>query len=189
MIRSLMVAVGILLLPGCGAPPKVPASYAGDIPITIVNHHSATVCTFFMIRPDDSKIVNWLGTGSKRAKIPTGGSYELRVQPGTYAVGAAGCQDGERWAAVRKQVHIGGPTQFSVGGSGAMHAGHGEGMKVVVLPVRDVQMQEAEAAPEAAPAETAEPKPNCVPENGHTTDSRFCCSPLSTGSSPNVTCK
>jgi hypothetical protein len=155
------------------------------VPVTIVNHHSATICTFVMLRPDDSKIVNWLGSGSKRAKIPPGGTYQFHVQPGTYAVAAAGCNDGENWAAANKRLRLVGPTRLSVGGPDAPSPG----TAVVVLPVREVNVQYASGPEEAPAAPAEEPKKNCVPEGGHTTDSKYCCGPLSTGSSPNVECR
>jgi hypothetical protein len=184
-LRAFALLVVSSLAVGCGAGPKVPSGYAGDVPVTISNHHSATICTFVMLRPDDSKIVNWLGSGSKRAKIPTGGTHEFHVQPGTYAVAAAGCNDGENWAAANKRLRVTGPTRLSVGGPEAPIPG----TAVVVLPVRSIDVQYADGPEEAPPAEAPTEKKNCVPEGGHTTDSRNCCSPLSTGFSPNVTCK
>jgi hypothetical protein len=114
------VLVAAFALSACAGSYNVPASVAGDVPLTIGNQTEVAICGFWMATDEQIRqrlaghsggvreTSNWIG----RIKPQPGTSKDLKVKPGRYTVSAQGCQD--QFNGTIHDFEVRGPTNLTL---------------------------------------------------------------------------
>lgn len=168
-----------LALTACGSEPRVPSAYAGSTRLVVANADTQgmPICELTLHRDGDPNSENWLGTGSKQAKIQAGGQREFAVASGTYLFVANVCAPtGKKYLSTIQALEITGPTFVNVNGS----ATGPDGMRAfAALPPQAIPMPNGAGAP----------ADGCLGAGSQTSNPELCCGNLASGTAPNFTCE